>query len=98
MRFRTLYGTIITSGIGLLLWVDYVFFGPVRPLGSLLLTVLAALGWREFARIVGISGSGPRAHAGLESLGAVAIIFFLALSWRFAYQRAGSSEGFLGHR
>jgi len=80
MRFRTIYGTLMILGVGILVYLDYRLF-PSRPMGSLFMAAMVVLGWFEFSRITGISGKEARARRGFFSLGLAAILYFIAIAW-----------------
>ena len=99
MRFRTVYGGLILAGIAGLILLDQFLFSQSRPLGSFLLTLLAALAWGEFARMSGIRGAGSKASRALDSLGLSAVVYFFVvafLSERGLLSRGGDLWPILG--
>ncbi len=102
MRLRTIYGALMIAGIALLVLAD-AFLLASRPLGAVLMTLLALAGWLEYARLTGISGKGPKSHAGLHLLGILCVLYFFALAWLSARIElpagwgAWIAGGILGH-
>jgi phosphatidate cytidylyltransferase len=82
MRFRTLAGAGIIIGIALLVLLDGLL--PSRPIVPIFMLLLAALGWIEFSRISGLSGSGMEGREGsrlLHAIGLAAVVYYFALAW-----------------
>lgn len=96
MAFRTVLGSVLVLGIGLLLLLDWLLFRESRPLGSLLLAALALGGFWEYARLTGIRGEGPKAYPALWALGAGAVIYFFSVAWAFRASDTATPSGSAG--
>ena len=91
MKTRLLLGTTLVAGVLLLLYADNSL--ETRVGGSLLIVVLALLGWYELAVMTGATARARGGGRGQVVVGVLAMGYFLGLHW---WHADGASWKYLG--
>ena len=91
MKTRLILGTTLVVGILALLYADHAL--ETRVGGSVLIAVLALLGWYELAAMAGVTSRARGGGPGLVVVGLAMMVYFLGLHW---WRAAAPSWSYFG--